>query len=343
MRVDIAIIDEAQKMQDLEVIVDEVVMPSLMDSNGYLLMFGTVPKQLNHPFIRRYIKEAKRDGAYAVFDIYSAGYPPEQIAAYRKEVSKEAWEREFECKFDTNNKFRVTPGFSSKYIVDMSKPDYFQYLNSYTAMDIGGSLDQTHIPYAYYDSVLKKLIVVDESVWPAQESRVDQIAKAVKEKERAMTKKILRVSDTNNFILIKELAEKHKVRFDPVKKGPGSLEAQLEILNIWIENDRIFISPKCKILIQELKTGSWNRTRTDLERSEGSHCDGLIALAYMLTIVNERGSIKAAKEEGSVFIPPPKDPLNLKAKKTLIRPERASDESFEFKDVTSDIWRKELL
>lgn len=342
-RVNLAVIDEAQRMEDLEIIVDEVVMPSLMDSDGFLLMFGTIPRQPSHPFIRRYVRDAKIEKSFALFDIYSAGYPPELLAKFRREVSKEAWEREFECKENTNKKYNVTPNFSiDKHVKAMPKPDYFPMLVSYTGMDIGGSLDQTHVLYVYYDSVLKKLIVKTESVWAAQESRVDRIAEAIKKNETEMTPKKLRVSDTNNFILIKELQEKHKIAFKPVQKGPGSLEAMLEILNVWIENDRIFVDPSAKVLINELRFGSWNKTRTDLARVEGAHCDGLIALAYILSIVNERGKIKAPPvEDNGVFVPPPKDPLNLTPRRTRHTTKIDADEAFAYEnDVTSQIWTK---
>jgi hypothetical protein len=63
----------------------------------------------------------------------------------------------------------------------------------------------------------------------------------------------------------------------------------------------------------------------------------------MLTIVNEKHKInQAADEADAKFIPPEKDPLNLKEKKTVVTPERAFDESFEFKDVTSTIWNKDI-
>jgi hypothetical protein len=341
-RINLAVIDEAQRNEDLEIIVDEVVIPSMMDSDGYMLMYGTVPRQPNHPFVRRYVREAKISKSYAEFDVYSAGYSPERIEAFRKEVSKEAFEREFECKFNADKKFNVTPNFKLDHIKRVVDPDYYPSLVSYEAMDIGGALDNTHILFAYYDSVIKKLIVKAESVWAAQESRVDKIANAIKTNDRMLSKKIRRICDTNNFILVKELQEKHKLVFDPVQKGPGSLEAMLEILNIWIEHDKILIDPSCKVLIHEAKFGSWNKTRTDLDRKEGSHCDGIIALAYMLTIVNEKHNIKVQAEDATTFTPPPKDPLNLHAKKPLQPTEKEFDESFEFKDVTSTIWHKDI-
>lgn len=342
-RINLAVIDEAQRNDDLEIIIDEVVIPSLMDSDGYMLIYGTVPRQPNHPFVRRYVREAKISKAYAEFDIYHAGYPPERIEAFRAEVSKEAFEREFECKFNADKRFNVTPHFKSEYVKRVEDPAYLPSLVSYVSMDIGGALDNTHIPFAYFDDVTKKLVVKTEAVWASQESRVNKIAEAIKDKERLLSKRIRRVCDTNNFILVKELQEKHKLVFDPVQKGPGSLEAMLEILNIWIEHDKILIDPSCKVLIHELKFGSWNKTRTDLDRRDGSHCDGIIALAYMLTIVNEKHKInQAADEADAKFIPPEKDPLNLKEKKTVVTPERAFDESFEFKDVTSTIWNKDI-
>ena len=339
-RINLAVIDEAQRNEDLEIIIDEVVIPSLMDSDGYMLIYGTVPRQPNHPFVRRYVREAKISKAYAEFDIYQAGYTPERIAAFKAEVSQAAFEREFECKFNADRKFNVTPNFKNSHIRRVVDPSYFDMLVSYTAMDIGGALDNTHIPFAYYDSAIQKLVVKSEAVWAAQESRVDKIAKAIKENERHLSKKLRRVCDTNNFILVKELQDKHKIIFDPVQKGPGSLEAMLEILNIWIEHDRIVIDPSCKVLIQELKYGSWNRTRTDLDRKAGSHCDGIIALAYMLTIVNEKHKIGVTTEEVTKFVPPQKDPLDLKEKKAEVPAEPAFDESHEFKDVTSSIWNK---
>lgn len=341
-RINLAVIDEAQRNEDLEIIVDEVVIPSLLDSNGRMMIYGTVPRQPNHPFIRRYVKDAMDSGAYFKFDIYQTWYPPERIEEWRREVSKEAFEREFECKFNATKKFNITPNFKQSHVKHVPEPAYFQSLISYTAMDIGGALDNTHLPFAYYDSVTKKLVVRSESVWAAQESRVDKIARAIKENERHLSKKVRRVCDTNNFILVKELQDKHKIVFDPVQKGPGSLEAMLEILNIWIESDRILVDPSCKVLIHELKFGSWNKTRTDFDRREGSHCDGLIALAYMLTIVNEKHKIGMVIEEATIFTPPPKDPLDLKEKKTLVTAEKEFDEAFDFKDVTSSIWHKDL-
>lgn len=341
-RVNLAVIDEAQRMDELEIIVDEVIIPSLLDSDGFLLMFGTVPRQPGNPFMRRYVKDAERENAYAEFDIYAAGYPPERIAFFRSQVSQEAWEREFECKRNADKKLNVTPNWKSEYVQFIERPTHFPFLQSYTALDIGGALDQTHLLFGYYDSVLGKLVIDDEAVWAAQESRVDRIAESVKRKEKEMSRKILRVSDTNNFILMKELQEKHRLFFFPVKKGPGSLEAHLEKLNIWIETGRIIVSPRCKVLMHELKFGSWNKTRTDLARSEGNHCDGLIALAYMLTIVNDKKQINQPVEEKKEFVPPPSDPLNINTKKgTRVAP-RDPDEAFEYKDVSSSIWKKEI-
>lgn len=342
MRVNLAVIDEAQKMEDLEIIVDEVVMPSLFDSDGCMLMYGTVPRQPNNPFMLHYVRDAERDGAFIERDIFAANYPPELLEKFRKEVSQEAWDREFLCKRNSSTKYNVVPNFKQTHVKRVPDPNYFESCVSYTSMDIGGSLDNTHNIYAYWDSGRKKLVVKSESVWASQESRVTKIAEAIKHNERMLSKKVRRVCDTNNFILVKELQEKFRLVFEPVKKAPGSLEAMLEILNIWIETDKIEIDPSCKVLINEMKYGSWNKTRTDLDRKEGSHCDGLIALAYLLTIVNEKHNIRVSVEEDAVFIPPPKDPLDLK-KKTLITPkDKESDEAFEFKDVTSDIWRKEI-
>ncbi len=340
-RINLAVIDESQKMEDLEIMVDEVVVPSMLDSDGFLLMFGTVPRQPNHPFMRRYVKDAERTNSYVEFDIYQAGYAPELIQKFRNEVSQSAFEREYECKRNADKKFNVTPNFSSAHVALMPKPDYFPYLTSYTGMDIGGALDQTHVVFAYYDSVLKKLIIKSEAVWAAQESRIDRIGETIINKEKEMSKKILRVSDSNNFILVEELRKKHHVNFSSVKKGLDSLEAQLELLNIWIENNRIIVDPSAKVLIHELKTGSWNKSRTDLSRTEGCHLDGVVALAYLLTIVNERSTFRIPSEKDETFIPPPKDPLNLKPQKKK-KTDKPFDETFEFKEVTSSIWTKEL-
>lgn len=340
-RINLAVIDEAQRNEDLEIIIDEVVMPSLMDSDGRMMIYGTRPRQPNHPFITRYVKDAKENKAYFEFTIYQTWYPPERLEEFKKEVSKSAWAREFECKDDADKKFSVVPNFKNAYIQRVPDPSYFQSLVAYTAMDIGGSLDNTHIPFAYFDSSTKKLIIKSEAVWAAQESRVDKIAQAVKQNEKMLPRKVRRVCDTNNFILVKELQEKHKLPFEPVQKGPGSLEAMLEILNIWIENEKILIDPSCKVLINELRYGSWNKARTDLDRKEGSHCDGILALAYMLSVVNEKHNIKVAAAAEKIFVPPEKDPLNLSVKK-LKKAESSFDEAFQFEDVTSSIWKKEI-
>ncbi len=54
-------------------------------------------------------------------------------------------------------------------------------------------------------------------------------------------------------------------------------------LNLLVDSGRLVVHPRCKLLIQTLKNGVWDKNRTEFGRSEIGlgHMDALASLIYM--------------------------------------------------------------
>jgi hypothetical protein len=117
------------------------------------------------------------------------------------------------------------------------------------------------------------------------------LANEIKLKEKSLLfdpNKVTRRGDTNNPILIRDLTRLHSLSFGIVKKD--SLAAMVNNTRLWFSEDRIRISPKCKFLIENLRSGIWDSTeRKDFCRTTTlGHCDGIAALMYLLRSVDQQ-------------------------------------------------------
>lgn len=117
----------------------------------------------------------------------------------------------------------------------------------------------------------------------------DDVAAAIQEKEARLWKNpitgepkapYMRVSDTNNLILLNDLNLKHKIHFVPIQKDNN--EAAINNMRLLIKQERIIINPRCVTLIAHLRNAIWNKSRTSFTRSADSgHFDAIDSLKYL--------------------------------------------------------------
>jgi hypothetical protein len=71
------------------------------------------------------------------------------------------------------------------------------------------------------------------------------------------------------------------VHWTPTRKD--SVEASINLIRTWFNDNRILIHPRCKHLIGTLKTALWNKQRTDFQRSPVyGHADAIMSLVYLI-------------------------------------------------------------
>jgi hypothetical protein len=78
--------------------------------------------------------------------------------------------------------------------------------------------------------------------------------------------------------------------------------AQVNALNVAFAQDRIWIAPNCVFTIQSLVSGTFNKNRTDFERTHAlGHCDALAALVYGYRCVDKTDPYPASARNSQFF------------------------------------------
>ena len=305
----IAAIDEARDVDDLDDLVDSVVIPSLFTTSGRLIISSTPADTEDHP-LHAIKQAAEREGWLSHYDIYQANrfdpkdFPLDRIETWKKETTDQvAWEREYMAKWVKDPTKIIIPEWSDAQVGVPEHDEYFPHYHKYASLD-SGVRDKTAGIFGYYDFRKAKLIIEAEFVLQDADVRTDKIAEKVKATERALgyqtmhdreadsyralqmhEKMFRRVADNNNLILIQDLDALHGLNFFPTRKD--SLEAMINDLRLWIKDGRIIVDKSCTELLGCLRNAVWDKNKKELARSKVfGHFDALMALVYLVRNVD---------------------------------------------------------
>jgi hypothetical protein len=174
----------------------------------------------------------------------------------------------------------------------VQKDDYFQFYTILEGLDIGYR-DFTAWLLGYFDFNSGTLIIENEYAIKENDFTTEVLADNIKKLENDYTKinstRIRRISDNNNLNLLADLARIHKLPFAPVSKNTGSgtdrkgKEWMVSQTRKWINDGKLIIHPRCKMLIASLEFGIWKEGHSEFARSEKlGHYDFIDALIYMI-------------------------------------------------------------
>lgn len=287
-------VDEAAFVDNLSELVDEVALPTLFHTHGFLILSSTSPVTPDHPF-KRYCEQAVLSGTYSKHTI------EDDETLDRKEVDlliaemggREAsrTRRELFCEFTVDEERALTPSWSDTLVQDIARDEYFQFYHLYEAMDLGFKRDFTCIGFAHFDYIHQKVVLEDEIVIKGPKLASKNLAEMIKAKEKDLwrvgdpdaPKRELykRVSDNDDLIFLNTLSVEQGIHFSPTSKD--SLHEMIDRLNNYLREGKLLVHPRCKYTIQCLRTGIWDKDRKKLERSDVlGHYDGTMMLAYLL-------------------------------------------------------------
>lgn len=295
-KANLCIIDEAGFCDDLDYVVSSVLVPTLTTTGGKIIMISTPSKSPDHPFME-FMAEAEAEGRFIKRTIYdNTMLSREQIKKIAEAIGGEDsvdFKREYLVEKIISEDDAVIPEFTDelqkKIVVETTRPPFF---DSYVSMDIGGR-DLTVVLFAFYDFLGGRTVIEDELVFN-RKILTDELAYAIKEKEETLWahpitkephRRILRVADNNNIILLNDLAAKHEIAFVPTAKD--NKIAALNNMRMMLKTGKIIINPRCKTLISHLKGAIWNKTKTDFARStDKGHYDSVSAMMYLTRNIN---------------------------------------------------------
>lgn len=300
----LSILDEAGFMDDLEYVINDILLPQVLTTNGKIIISSTPPRKPEHAY-NKFANEAKLHGAYikktildAVNDVQND--PPHLRNRLNPEIIEEVkvsvggdesptWRREFLCEDVVSDERQVIPEFTddieARVVKEWARPVAY---DAYTAMDLG-FVDFTGLLFAYYDFKNAKLVIEDEIWMNGAQVTTKNIAERCKEVEEKLwfdeatqssKEPYLRVSD-DDLITINDLYRIHGVKFIPTSKD--NRDAAINDLRMRIAAEQIIINPRCKNLIYQLKTATWAKNKKTFERSEtAGHYDLVAALIYLV-------------------------------------------------------------
>ncbi len=302
---DLAIVDEAGFIKDLEYLINDILLPQILTTDGTLLLSSTPPRSAGHTF-SQFIEKAKTKDAYIKMSIVEVldlikddpehlrkHLSPTIVQEIKESVGGEkspTWRREFLVETITDTTYSVIPEFTDELekqlVIKNIRPSYY---DAYTVMD-PGLVDGTGILFAYLDFNTAKLIVEDEFLGNGNEITTEHIAVTIRTKEAYLwadnrSKEFkdpvyLRISD-NEPILLNDLRQFHNLSFIPTRKD--NKESAINELRIKLQQGKIQINPQCKNLIFQLKTAIWNKNRTAFDRTkDGGHFDLVDCLIYLV-------------------------------------------------------------
>lgn len=284
---DLAIVDEAGFIDDLRYVVQSILMPQLMTTDGRIFMASTPAKSPVHDFTE-YCLEAEAHGRYEHRTIYDAPHISEDIAAeFMAESGGELssdWRREYLAEVVVDEDSAVLPEFTRQESEIVQEVETPPHRDCYTSIDVGFH-DLTVALFGYYDFANARLVVEDERVF--QHEHGAAIAPVVLEAERELWQAkapYVRVVDADAIVRA-DLGREHDLVCRLPKKD--NKHAAINALRVALSNGQVIVHPRCKTLIAHCKGAVWNRARTSFERSGTfGHFDGVDALIYLWRTVD---------------------------------------------------------
>lgn len=288
---DFIVVDEAGFVANLKYLVQDILMPQLMYSDGKLLMASTPPKSLAHPFAEDYIPRSIKQDAYAIKTVFDnprlSKKRIDELADECRGYHTDTFKREYLCELISDSSARIVPEFdAARHIKPITPPPFFY---PYTILDFGVQ-DATAIIVGYVDFRRQKLVILDEFL--GHNLTTAQIADYIRKLEgkwfSEQVHKPTRFGDNDLQILL-DLGKIYKIYVQPTQKFDKDLA--LANLRDLFTTDKIEIDPRCKSTTHQLANGVWNKSRSSFERSESmGHCDAIDTLIYFARNANFRAN-----------------------------------------------------
>ncbi len=288
---DEAFVDEAAFVGPLREVVEDVLMPQTITTNGRIIMASSPPVSPAHTFATEYVPRARNEGALVRKTIYEVPHiSREKADEYIDEAGgpdATTARREYMAEIVVDESRAIVPEFARHRSTVVQHDASAEWREWYVAADFGFH-DLTVVLFAWFDFERARIVVEDELAM--HRTSTYDVGVAVKAKEAALRiEPRSRVADAPAQILA-DLAHSRLgagIQFSPAVKDDA--EAALNAVRADISRGRLVIHPRCETLISHLEHGVWNTGRTSFERHESyGHYDAIDALKYLVRSVNRR-------------------------------------------------------
>lgn len=285
-RLRLVVIEEAGFVDSdvLRYVLDSVVSSAqLREADARTILPSTPPEEGQEHYWCELADACSLAGSYTKITIDEAGFPPEAIAKLEKKLGGRdsvAFRREALCERIVDTTKTIIPEWdSNRNVGAYERPRYFGFLKKFCFLD-SGVRDKTVGIVGYYDFPKAKLVCEAEFALQGSEVTTRAIYESFAKLEADLGyENPIRYSDNDNIILLQDLDTDHQMHFIPTSKD--TLPAMVNNLRLWVKDQRVILLPTCPLTARTMKSGLWNKDRTEFKRSVAlGHCDALASLMY---------------------------------------------------------------
>ena len=348
-RAHLVLLDESAFYADLER-VESALLPQLTTTAGRVLYLSTPPESVAHTFVRRWnaARAANRGVHASVWDNPRLGAEgvrrlvrQEAARLGLTEFELEAstfWRREYCAELVQEESRAAIPGWTMEAqaacVEEVPRPVHF---DAYVGVDFGFG-DPHAAVFGWWDFPANRLVIEDEL--ELRNANTAQLAEAIKAKEtqlwgvdrwvgtllgaqdektpewmkdrirqtgEAPRQPYLRFGD-NVPLTLSDLHAQHGLCVFPTRKDEKALA--VSDLDETVRQRRIKVHPRCRRLIEQLASTTWNKGRTEWARTDKDHGDLIDALLYMHRNIRRHRDPRPPRwgmDESNTYFPPEPD------------------------------------
>lgn len=282
-------------------------------------VFLSTPSPIfDHPFHTWTIPAAQAKGCFRKFTCYDNPMEtPESIAETAEELGgfeSDDFKREYLCEIFINKDLLIFPSFDpDKHVKDFDEPEHYR---GWIAADFGGIRDKTVALLWAYDFRRKKALVLDERVFDANTS-TETIVQGLRDMEEDRHV-VSRWADVHPQTQV-DLNGYHNYSVQlPIKDDRA---ASIAAADLAFYHHQVEIHPRCEFLIATLRSGRFNKQKTDFDRNDVfGHMDAAAAFVYGWRMLDTQDPYPRELPSDWRFVPPAKDQENLLALAQALRP-----------------------
>jgi hypothetical protein len=306
---DLFIIDEAREIRNLEYVVKSVITPMFKGRpNPQLVMCTTPPDSMDHDFCK-YVDRARDTEPVSIIEIRASTNPDwteddtKLMMQHYTGPNDIGWRRELECEMIPDTSRVIIPEWeivADDVVINVieQRPSHY---SAYVVVDMGWK-DHSAAIFAYYDFNQDKIVIVDELFvrYTPTEDIASMLWSKIQENFPPYIRENLRCMGDGNALnladLNKALSKICEVRISEVDKYDR--DAAINNLRSGIQVGKLLFQSNCDKTIYQCKNGTWNKKRSDFDRSEKmGHCDLLACLRYLYKQIRWGENVAPASTE----------------------------------------------
>ncbi len=274
----LAIVDEGGQFDDLEYVVDGVLLPQTLNTNGRIFIISTPAPTAGHAF-KQFCDKAEETGALIERTIYdNPRISDETIEELKRSVGGEhstTWLREFMVQHVTDAASAVIPEavrerLKATTLVLQHEADVSYRPSHYDTMiwlDPGWNPDFCGLQWAIWDFPQARIIIEDDFIMRRMDTAT--LLGVLRKKTDDLWGK-----DHNPYLCVSDLdgrliADLAMGGFNFVPTQKDNLDQAINQLRLSVSGQNLpfWTHPRCTATRRQFENATWNKTRTKFSRS----------------------------------------------------------------------------